>query len=247
MATQVLRDATVWLHDVAVHEIGSSVDLTLGLETQDCTTFGVAGVAAQARKYAGGLFTAELSADGYADMTGYDASLWTPYRARTPIVASVSADSTAGSTAYSFEALERDLTPLSGSVGDMAAVSVTATTRGLYGAIRGTILHPLTARGSSASVTALQLGAVSATQRVFGALHVTAASGTTPSLTVNVQSDDNSGMSSPTTRASFTATDTTTSELVSAAGAITDDWWRVNWTISGSSPSFTFIAIIGIA
>lgn len=242
MATQVLRDATIYLHDVAVTDIASSVDLSLGLEPQDNTTFGSA-----ARKYAAGLFTASLTAGGYADMTGYDGSLWTNYRARAAVVATVSADSTSGAVAYSFSALNHELTPLSGSVGDMAAVNVGATTRDVYGAIRGNIIHPLTARTSSASVAMQQLGAVSSTQRVFGALHVTAASGTTPSLTVNIQSDDNSGASSPVTRASFTATATTTSEFISAAGPFTDDWWRVNWTISGTTPSFTFVAVIGIA
>lgn len=242
MATQILRDATIHLHDVAVHEIGSSVDLTLGLEPQDCTVWG-----SQARKYAAGLFTADLSADGYADMTGYDGSLWTNYRARTAVVASVSADSADNSVAYTFEALNHELTSLSGAVGDMAAVSVGATTRNAYGAIRSNILLPSAARTSTASGTARQLGAVSATQRVFSAVHVIAASGSSPTLDITIRSDDASGFSSPTTRVTHTQFTTTGSEFSSAAGAITDDWWRVTATIGGSSPSFTFIVIVGIA
>lgn len=242
MATQILSDATVWLHDVAVHEIGSSVELGLGLEAQDCTTFGGA-----ARRYAGGLFTAELSADGYADMTTYDGLLNTNYRARTAVVASVSADSVDNSIAYTFEALQDELTPLSGSVGDMAAVTVSATTRGTYGAIRGNILLPSAARTSSGNGTARQLGAVSATQRVFGSLHVVAASGTTPTLNVTVASDNAVGFPSAATQLTFTQATTTTSQFQSAAGAITDDWWRVSYTIGGTTPSFTFIVIVGIA
>lgn len=242
MATQILRDATIHLHDVAVHEIGNSVDLNLGLEPQDCTVWG-----SQARKYAGGLFTADLSADGFADMTGYDGSLFSNFRARTAIVASVSADSVDNSVAYTFEALNHELTPLSGSVGDMAAVSVGATTRNAYGAIRGNILLPSAARTSTGNGTARQLGAVSATQRVFSSLHVVAASGTTPTLDVTVRSDDASGFATPTTQLTFTQVTTTTSQFQSAAGAITDDWWRVTYTIGGTTPSFTFIVIVGIA
>lgn len=242
MATQILRDATIWLHDVAVHEIGNSVELALGLEPQDCTVFGDG-----ARKYKGGLFTAELSADGHADMTGYDGLLNTNFRARSAVVASVSANSDDNSVAYTFEALHDELVPLSGSVGDMAAVSVSATTRNQYGAIRGNILLPSAARTATGVGTARELGAVSSTQRVFAALHVVAASGTTPTLDVVVQSDDNSGMTTPTTRLTFAQATATTSQFQSAAGAITDTWWRVSYTIAGTSPSFSFVVIVGIA
>ena len=30
------------------------------------------------------------------------------------------------------------------------------------------------------------------------------------------------------------------------AGPITDQYWRVSWTISGSTPSFTFVVSLGI-
>jgi hypothetical protein len=226
-----------------VSDIASSVDLALGLETQDSTTFGSA-----ARRFAGGLFTADLTAGGYADMTGYDSSLLTNFRARSAVVASVTADSADNSVAYTFAAINHELTPLSGSVGDMAAVSVGATTRDAYGAIRGNILLPLAARGTGSSTgTARQLGAVSATQRVFSALHVTAASGTTPTLDVTVRSDDAVGFPSGVIRTTHPQFTTTGSDIQSAAGPFTDDWWRVAYTIAGTTPSFTFVVIVGIA
>lgn len=240
MATQILRDATIWLDGVAVHEIGNSVSFEQGLEPQDCTVFGNS-----ARKYAGGLFTASLSADGYADFgNGYDGALDTVFRNRTSTVASVSPDSTDFSVGYFFEALQSEMTPLSGSVGDMAAISVMATTRGTYGPIRGNILVPSASRAGSSSGTARQLGAVSATQRVFAAAHVTAAAGGT--LDITVKSDDNSGMTTPTTQITipqFAAV--TGSAFGSTAGAITDDWWRVTWTIA--SGTYTFVVFVGIA
>jgi hypothetical protein len=72
--------------------------------------------------------------------------------------------------------------------------------------------------------------------------------GTSPTLDVIVQSDDASGFPSATNRITFTqATGFTAEYATPVAGAITDDWWRVNFTIGGTaSPNFTFICVIGI-
>ena len=60
-----------------------------------------------------------------------------------------------------------------------------------------------------------------------------------------MQSDDNSGFTSATNRITFTQATGVTSELLSVAGAITDDYWRLSYTIVGGS--FTFAVALGIA
>jgi len=75
---------------------------------------------------------------------------------------------------------------------------------------------------------------------------VIAASGTTPTLDVTIESDDAEGMASATTRLTFTQATATTSEWQELAGAVTDDWWRAAWTIGGGSPSFTAVVVVGI-
>jgi hypothetical protein len=132
----------------------------------------------------------------------------------------------------------------SGAVGEMAAFRAAARSGDGAGLIGGTVIHNQT-RTTSGNGTGFQLGAVGATQRVHGALHVLSAAGTTPSLTVVVQSDT-SGFPSPTTQLSFAAKTAIGSEFLSAAGPITDDFWRANFTISGTSPSFLFALILGI-
>ena len=37
-----------------------------------------------------------------------------------------------------------------------------------------------------------------------------------------------------------------TSQLASLAGAITDDYWRLRWTVSGSGLGFDFIGSLAI-
>jgi hypothetical protein len=38
-----------------------------------------------------------------------------------------------------------------------------------------------------------------------------------------------------------------TSQWLPLSGAITDDWWRITATVGGTTPSFRFAVILGIA
>ena len=67
---------------------------------------------------------------------------------------------------------------------------------------------------------------------------------------MTVQSDDNAGFTSATTRITFTQISggTESAENKKADGASTDDYWRVVWTIAGDgSESFTILVSVGIA
>lgn len=94
--------------------------------------------------------------------------------------------------------------------------------------------------------TGQQLGAPSSTQSLVGQLHVVDASGTTPTLDAIVESEADSGFATPVTRLTFAQATGKTSERLSVAGPITDDWFRFNFTIGGTSPSFTILALLAI-
>jgi hypothetical protein len=111
---------------------------------------------------------------------------------------------------------------------------------------RGTIMGT-GAKTSTGNGTARQLGAVSASQKIRASLHVIAASGTTPTLDVTVRSDNGVGFASPATQITFPQRTAVGGEILTADGAITDDWWRVTWTIGGTNPSFTIVVAVGIA
>lgn len=115
-------------------------------------------------------------------------------------------------------------------------------------AVTGLLAAPLAARIATGSGTAVAATGATATQRVYAALHVTAASGATPSLVAKIQSAPASNFASPTDRVTFTSTAAAGWQFASnTVGAITDGWWRVAWTITGTGPSFTFAAMFGIA
>lgn len=101
---------------------------------------------------------------------------------------------------------------------------------------------------TTANGTARQLGAVSATQKLYAVQHVISVSGTNPTLDTLITSDNAEGFSSATTRITFAQQVAAGSEWATpVAGAIADDWWRAQWTIGGTnSPTFDVVIVAGI-
>ena len=122
----------------------------------------------------------------------------------------------------------------SAPVADVVSVSVDIEPDG--GLDFGVSLHDLTAEtatGNSASVD----NAAATTTGAVAHLHVTAASGTTPSLTTKVQhSVDNAVWVDLIT---FTAATARTKERKTVTGTV-NRYLRETRTISGTTPSFTF-------
>lgn len=147
-----------------------------------------------------------------------------------------------GDRAYFWESLQTEYTALQGAVGDAHVFSIASVGSG-HIVPNGRVEHALGAETSSGSSTGSQLGAATASQAIFGVLHVTAFNGT--SLDINIESDDNSGFTSATTQASFTQATNVTSEFITPVqGAVADDYWRIDWTFVGTS--VTFLCAIGI-
>lgn len=155
-------------------------------------------------------------------------------------------DGSEGSVGYSMLGMPTKFT-VGGGGGDVIPFSVVAKGN-VQRAVRGTVLKDDTAAVTAdGNGTGYQLGAVSSTQRVYCALHVLAVSGTNPTLDVTVVSDNASNFATPTTRLTMTQMTAIGADWQSAAGAITDDYWRLAFDIGGTdSPSFTVAALVAI-
>lgn len=111
------------------------------------------------------------------------------------------------------------------------------------GAVRGRLTK---AKGNVSATGALgsgyQLGAVSSSQYLYGAFHIFSA-GTT--ITVVLESDDNSGFSSATTRATLGPLTTTGGTWATrVAGSITDTYFR--YRVTAITGTFSVAGSIGI-
>lgn len=194
------------------------------------------------RTFNAGLITAAISAEGYLNMGDHEAELYTA-TASGHVISVYPNAATANLVGYGLRGARSQLI-YRGEIGQLMRFTYDAfcTTQPLVklNSMEGAVTKTSTGNGTDYS-----LGAVSATQAVYCFLHVTSVSGTdTPTLTVKVQSSADG--SSWDDVISMTAVTAVGAEVKSVAGANTDTHWRVIWTISGTTPSFSFIAGVGI-
>jgi len=242
MASQVIKDAKLYVGEYDLSGDHVSIALTYGSEPQDDTAMGD-----DTRSNAGGLKTVSFSGEGFwsgGDNAVDDAIFGKIGTANVPMTIAPAGE-TLANDAYLFRATPDNYAPGAG-VGEMFRFSVSANGSGGVGAVRGILAH-VGSETETGSETKQELGAVSASQSVYAALHVLTVSGTDPTLDVLVRSDANADAGGESTRLTFTQATAITSEWKSLAGAITDTFWDVSWTIGGTNtPTFEFVVSVGI-
>ena len=239
MGKEVLRDQKLWFGGRDLTGVMNSLGLDYGADAVEDTTFGQ-----QTHTFQGGLKSVAASHQGFFDAAAYEADLFDNVGVDGVPMSYSGPDAAEGAVAFTFQSMESQYAP-GGSVGEMMGFSLAAAAAGDL--IRGTLGANRSAASSSGNSAAFQLGAVGAAQKLYGVLHVTEVAGTLPTLDVTIESDDASGFASPTTRITFAQKTARGYEWATPIdGAIADDWWRVAWTIGGTTPAFTFACILGI-
>lgn len=249
MATQVLTDVRAYVGGLDATGQTNQLTLEATAVALDATTFGSGGWMARA----GGLKDAKLDLSGFAvsgaipGLTQVDDEFWADLIGGVSVPGIlVPTSGVVGSLAYLGKFLDVDYKRF-GKVGDLDPFQLTANGDGVI--TRGLVMHPQgTARTTTGNGTGQQLGAIAAGQSLRCVLNVLSITGTTPSLTVAVQSNVDNTFAAPTTRGTFTTVTTTVGApaMVVVPGPVTDTWWRVTWTIAGTSPSYLFAAAAGI-
>ena len=214
------------------------------VEMQDDTVFGDT-----ARSNEPGLDDFSIEHEGvWSAGVGLPDTVFEAERGLADVLASIApVAGTEGGLAY-FMRTTQGLYKPGGTVGSLLWFSVSLRASGGIGAIRGSLMVNANL-AATADGTAYQLGAVSGSQKLYAGLHVLSVTGSSPTLDVIVESDDQEGFAgSPSTRITFAQATGITSEWATpVAGAITDDWWRIGWTIGGtSSPAFDAVVVVGI-
>lgn len=243
MSKFVLLNARLFAVGADLTGASNKIELTAEVEDKETTNYYSNGY----KEVIGGLGSAEVAAEGQweaADVTKVDNASWSQLGGVGPWTACPD-NATVGDLAYITQCL-RSSYSLGGSIGDVAPWSGKGASA--WPLVRGQMAHPAgTARTTTGVGTAVQLGAVTAGKRLYAALHVLSVAGTTPSITARIESDNAVGFPSATTQLTFTAANAAGGEaLRTTGGAITDDWFRVAWTITGTTPSFLFATSFGI-
>lgn len=240
MAVQIIKDAKLWLGGYDLSGDMNALALTYGAELQDDTVLGD-----DTRSRMGGLRTLTFQHEGFwnGGAEAVDEVLFGRIGVKDEVMTVGPETGADGEIAFATRIVGGEYSP-GGAVGEMLAFSVSGEGRDAF--VRGTVMHNAQ-RTAGGNGVARQLGAASAGQRLYAALHVIAAAGTSPTLDVTVESDDAQGFTTPTTRVTFAQATGVGAQWASpVAGPIADDWWRVSWTIGGTGPSFSFVVLVGI-
>jgi hypothetical protein len=238
MATYVQTNVGLYWGGYSLASSFNAIAMSLGNSPQDDTVYGDSF-----QSSASGLSSVTLEAEGLWE-SATDSVLQSSLaiNAADTVLSVTPVDQAAGSPSIFSKVTTSTYNPIStGTVGSMMGFSLSAEGRGEKSVSGEILVIPATYASSSESATNASIGAVSATQKIYSGLHVTAASGT---LDVIVESAP-SNWSSESTRITHTQFTAIGAEMKSAAGAITDAYWRVKWTVSGGG-SFDFICSLGI-
>ncbi|MET9734284.1 hypothetical protein ABZZ79_27695 [Streptomyces sp. NPDC006458] len=245
MSKTVLVNVRAFAAGVDLTSQSNKIELSSEVEDKETTNYGSNGW----KESIGGLGSAELSGEGQweaGDPGKVDDASWAHLGTVIPWSVSANNDASVGSLAYLMSALRSNYT-LGGTVGDVAPW--TGTGKSSSPLVRGQFAHPPgLARTATGTGTGLQVGAVPTGRRMHAALHVLSVAGTaTPTITARIESSVDNTFAAPTTRLTFTAASAVGGQILRTSGsAITDTWWRIAWTISGTTPSFLFVGSLGI-
>lgn len=244
MAKLVLTNSRLFVGPADLTSYNNKIEIDDAMEEKDVTNFGSGG----AKEVMGGIESVAIGAEGQwiAGDPGYvDDEFWA---ARRRVEAYTIGPDTANlaALAYLTQAVRLD-SKMFAQVGDVLPWMFAAA--GSWPLVRGGVLNPPgTALTITGTGTGVQLAAVSSlTQYLYASLHVLSVAGTAaPTLTLKVQSDTSNAFAGPTDRITFTAATAQSSQISRVAGISAHTWYRVNYTISGTNPSFLAIVACGV-
>lgn len=246
MAGFVMLNAKVLVGGYNFSGQHNSLSLEHGAEMLDETVF-QPGVTGATRKFKPGLKTFQFSGNVFWD-TSTDEVMFNRVGADRAVMHFAPVGETEGDIVFMTRGVTATYNPASGAVGDLLQATVDGRNSNTP-LVRAQLMKfgTVVATGNS---TGIQMGSA-ANKIVYSGLQIlapTVAGGGGEQVIVTIESDDNAGFTTPTTRlthSTMTVRGANWQEAAIGAG-VTDDYWRAKWTISGSSPSFSIYVSVGI-
>lgn len=225
MSELIVDNAFVYLGELDYTGHIDNWQLNSSFETKQATKFRNDG----AHRFLGGLFTSQYTVSGHHD-DAVEAAAFAAFTSRsTGRVLTAGNSEVEGAPCVMANALVPTYNH-GGQIGEIYPFDLAATGTDKRGSVRGRVLKEHGAVSATGAIgTASQLGAVSATQFVYGTLHLMGTAATT--ITVVIESDDNVNFTSATTRLAFGAKTAVGGYWATpVAGVISDTYWRARVT-----------------
>lgn len=241
MSAAVLTDVQLLVSSMELGQFSGEFSDEIAAAMKEAPNFAAKGYAVRLP----GVTSAAFGLKGWADYaSGAVSSTFTSASAGQQVAWSILPNGSASAVGDSslFARMRLDKMKMqTGQAGEVAGFDLTGVSDSA--AVDGFVGAPLAARTTTFTGAAIALPGPTATQRLWAALHVTAATGT--DLVVKVQSDDNGSFTSATDRITFSTVSATGWQFLSVAGSFsTETHHRVTATMSTSG--FTFACLIGV-
>lgn len=240
MTTGAILNAFIYLDSHDFTGDSNQTNLTCSATQLESSNFRSGGWA----ELKNGLKSAQLGVSGHYQAGSDSVDEWSfTNLAATGKVLTTGLDETEGSVAYMMQSVGYQYQVL-GSINEMAPYQLTGGGSSSVGAIRGRLLKEYGTVSSTGAIgTAVELGAVSATQFAYSTIHLFGTAGT--SITVLVESDADDDFGSATTQITHGSYTTAGGRWgARKAGAITDTWWRAR--VSAISGTWVVAVAAGI-
>jgi hypothetical protein len=235
MGVFINKSGAIYFDGYNIKNWVSACNLEWGCEPQDATCIGH-----DTRQNIAGLETAKVDFEGYDDYAaGAIDTIFNPIDGDRSVIITMCPQgvATQGNGAYTFLAdtfqYNKALT-----IGEMAKFKIHSENTGAK-LVSCKVLAGDQSAGSNSNTSAYAWQAIAASETMYASLHVTTAA---TDLVVKIQSDDNSGFTSPTDRITFATTSAIGAEQKTVAGAVADTYWRVLWTRASGTAVFTVVA-----
>ena len=239
MAKQVLTDVGIWIGGVAYDFVSNAVSLEATADAPESTTFRNGGWRDRAE---GGLKTCAFTLSGYVDTEGPGAESFESLADDRDVMVAPEATMAPGDVAYVIPVTISSHSPLSGSIGDLAAFAYAAEGDGQP--YRAQVLD--IREGVTADVTGgrVQLGAVAAGQTFRVWVHVARRGGR---VDLDLRSAVGQTGGAGTSQATLDDINATGLYELSVDGPVTDEWWFLHYDITGAASDFDIAAAAAIA
>ena len=241
MAVAMLYDAEIVVGTYDLSGDHNSIKVETTTDALDCTVMGAVN-----RTYCQGIRSMKANGSGFVQFDDSTTPKAVDFNLSTALTAgilpvSIAHSSADGATAYLGQMVAADYMK-DINVTELGKFDFSMECANRY--TRGFTVLPLQSRVASVTASTIyQLGALSSSQRLLANLHVTAFTGT--SLVVTVQRNDTNNTTTPATAITFTTATGVTSEAKELAGPITDTYFYVTTTFTGTS--YSAFVTFGIA
>ena len=247
MAISVLTNCTIMAGGYDLSGDSNEIGIDYGAQMKDATTFRSGSTTANFP----GMVTFKASGKGLwqcvdpATGPSIDPTLWADLGLADVLLSVAPAAGAAGELVFFTTGVSAGYN-VGGKIGDLLPFTLAAESRG-QPLVRGTIIEAAT-KTSTWNGASNTLGATTAAQRMFAAMHVVTVSGSSPTLDLLVQSAAASNFATPHTKFTFPQITAVGGwYLTPLAGPNTDTYWRVSATIGGTgTPTFKVAVLVGI-